>query len=86
MAENTEQKFYHLNHFEVYSTVALLHVRPQGVWGPSGGPMGEDSEMCQSPAQKAWTENPTNSIAPGSATSLLSESCGVGKKTHSSGD
>lgn len=83
MAENTEQKFYHLSHFEVYSTVALLHVSS---WGPSGRPMGEDSEMCQSPAQKAWAKNPTNSMAMGSATSLLSESWRVGKKTHSSGD
>lgn len=58
VAENTEQKFYHLNCFEVYSTVVLLHVRPQGVWGPSGGPMGEDSETCQSPAQKHGQKTP----------------------------
>ena len=85
MAENTEQKFYRLNCFEVYSTAALLHVRPQGIWGPSGGPLGEDSETCQSPAQEHG-QKPTNSTALGSATSLSSKSCRVGKKTHSSGD
>ena len=40
----------------MYSTVVLLHVRPQGVWGPCGEPTGEDCEAYQSPTQKTWAK------------------------------
>lgn len=41
----------------MYSTVALLHVRLQGVWGPCGEPTGKDCEMYQSPTQKTWAKH-----------------------------